>query len=212
MDTVNFASTTTPMRTPKRIIEEESEGKIIPEVMRLNVTSQNWGDKLFLLIHPEFSDAYELGWEGRKQEGDDRAPYLAAVEPSGDMAVAAIETPEGQNLLFRAGEDSVYTFYFDYEGETMYLYDRLTGEATEIRTGNTYSFEATNKTPMPRFLITQNPPKMPTGIGSLESERLEFREAQKMIIDGQLFILRDNRFYDARGVRVTELKRKEGAQ
>ena len=128
------------------------------------------------------------------------------------MAVAAIETPEGQNLLFRAGEDSVYTFYFDYEGETMYPYDRLTGEATEIRTGNTYSFEATNKTPMPRFLITQNPPKMPTGIGSLESERLEFREAQKMIIDGQLFILRDNRFYDARGVRVTELKRKEGAQ
>lgn len=212
MDTVNFASTTTPMRTPKRIIEEESEGKIIPEVMRLNVTSQNWGDKLFLLIHPEFSDAYELGWEGRKQEGDDRAPYLAAVEPSGDMAVAAIETPEGQNLLFRAGEDSVYTFYFDYEGETMYLYDRLTGEATEIQTGNTYSFEATNKTPMPRFLITQNPPKMPTSIGSLESERLEFREAQKMIIDGQLFILRDNRFYDARGVRVTELKRKEGAQ
>ena len=212
MDTVNFASTTTPMRTPKRIIEEESEGKIIPEVMRLNVTSQNWGDKLFLLIHPEFSDAYELGWEGRKQEGDNRAPYLAASEQSGDMAVAAIETPEGQNLFFRAGEDSVYTFYFDYEGETMYLYDRLTGEATEIQTGNTYSFEATNKTPMPRFLITQNPPKMPTGIGSLESESLEFREAQKMIIDGQLFILRDNRFYDARGVRVTELKRKEGAQ
>ena len=215
MDTVNFASTTTPMRTPKRLDEEEIEEagtKPVPEVMRLNVTSQNWGDKLFLLIHPEFSDAYELGWEGRKQEGDDRAPYLAATEPSGDMAVAAIETPEGQNLLFRAGEDSVYTFYFDYEGETMYLYDRLTGEATEIRTGNTYSFEATNKTPMPRFLITQNPPKMPTGIGSLESESLEFRGAQKMIIDGQLFILRDNRFYDARGVRVTELKRKEGAQ
>lgn len=215
MDTVNFASTTTPMRTPKRFDEEELEEadiKPVPEVMRLNVTSQNWGDKLFLLIHPEFSDAYELGWEGRKQEGDDRAPYLAATEPSGDMAVAAIETPEGQNLLFRAGEDSVYTFYFDYEGETMYLYDRLIGEATEIRTGNTYSFEATNKTSMPRFLITQNPPKMPTGIGSLESERLEFKEAQKMIIDGQLFILRDNRFYDARGVRVTELKRKEGAQ
>jgi hypothetical protein len=65
---------------------------------------------------------------------------------------------------------------------------------------------------MPRFLITKNPPRMPTGIGSLESESLEFRGAQKMIIDGMLFILRDNRFYDARGVRVTELNRKEGAR
>jgi hypothetical protein len=32
---------------------------------------------------------------------------------------------------------------------------------------------------------------------------------RKMLIDGVLYILRDNRFYDARGVRVTELRRKE---
>ena len=207
-DATHFKTSTQPMRAPRRAAQDNA-----PEVMVLTVAGDKvGGDRVHILSRPDFSENYEDGWDGRKLAGDEAAPMLSVLKGSDSMAVAAIPTAEERELIFRAGEDSVYTFYFDYEGETMYLYDRLTGEATEIRTGNTYSFEATNKTPMPRFLITQNPPKMPTGIGSLESERLEFREAQKMIIDGQLFILRDNRFYDARGVRVTELKRKEGAQ
>ena len=207
-DATYFKTSTQPMRAPRRAAQDNA-----PEVMVLTVAGDKvGGDRVHILSRPDFSENYEDGWDGRKLAGDEALPMLSIVKGKDSMAVAAIPTAEERELIFRAGEDSVYTFYFDYEGETMYLYDRLTGEATEIRTGNTYSFEATNKTPMPRFLITQNPPKMPTGIGSLESESLEFREAQKMIIDGQLFILRDNRFYDARGVRVTELKRKEGAQ
>lgn len=207
-DATHFKTSTQPMRAPRRAAQDNA-----PEVMVLTVAGDKvGGDRVHILSRPDFSENYEDGWDGRKLAGDEALPMLSIVKGKDSMAVAAIPTADERELIFRAGEDSVYTFYFDYEGETMYLYDRLTGEAAEIQTGNTYSFEATNKTPMPRFLITQNPPKMPTGIGSLESERLEFREAQKMIIDGQLFILRDNRFYDARGVRVTELKRKEGAQ
>lgn len=207
-DATYFKTSTQPMRAPRRAAQDNA-----PEVMVLTVAGDKvGGDRVHILSRPDFSENYEDGWDGRKLAGDEALPMLSIVKGKDSMAVAAIPTAEERELIFRAGEDSVYTFYFDYEGETMYLYDRLTGEATEIRTGNTYSFEATNKTPMPRFLITQNPPKMPTGIGSLESESLEFKEAQKMIIDGQLFILRDNRFYDARGVRVTEMKRKEGAQ
>ena len=207
-DATYFKTSTQPMRAPRRAAQDNA-----PEVMVLTVAGDKvGGDRVHILSRPDFSENYEDGWDGRKLAGDEALPMLSIVKGKDSMAVAAIPTADERELIFRAGEDSVYTFYFDYEGETIYLYDRLTGEATEIQTGNTYSFEATNKTPMPRFLITQNPPKMPTGIGSLESESLEFREAQKMIIDGQLFILRDNRFYDARGVRVTELKRKEGAQ
>lgn len=207
-DATHFKTSTQPMRAPRRAAQDNA-----PEVMVLTVAGDKvGGDRVHILSRPDFSENYEDGWDGRKLAGDEALPMLSIVKGKDSMAVAAIPTADERELIFRAGEDSVYTFYFDYEGETMYLYDRLTGEAAEIQTGNTYSFEATNKTPMPRFLITQNPPKMPTSIGSLESESLEFREAQKMIIDGQLFILRDNRFYDARGVRVTELKRKEGAQ
>ncbi len=212
MDTINFESTTTPMRSPQRVAEEEPTGKIIPEVMQLNIVSENWGDKAFLLAHSEFSDAYELGWEGRKQEGDVRAPYLAVDVPAGAMSVAAVSDFEERELIFRAGEDSVYTFHFDYSGETIYLYDRLTEQATEIATGNTYAFVAKNKTPMPRFLITANPPSMPMGVEQLDNGQWTIDNARKMIIDGQLYILRDNRFYDARGVRVTDQRRKETAQ
>lgn len=205
MDTVNFESTTNPVRAPKRLSEEESEEaetRLVPEVMRLNVTSQQWGDRLFLLMHPEFSDAYELGWEGRKQEGDERAPYLAAVEPSGEMAVAAIETPEGQYLSFRAGEDSIYTFSFDYEGETIYLYDRLADEAAEIRTGNTYTFRATNKTAAERFLITATPPRTPTQIETIGAEPHR-EDPEKIIHEGKLMILYQGAAYDALGTRAS---------
>ena len=205
MDTVNFKATTSPVRAPKRLSAEEAEEaetRLVPEVMRLNVTSQQWGDRRVLLIHPEFSDAYELGWEGRKQEGDERAPYLAAVEPSGEMAVAAIETPEGQYLSFRAGEDSIYTFSFDYEGETIYLYDRLADEAAEIRTGNTYTFRATNKTAAERFLITATPPRTPTQIETIGAEPHR-EDPEKIIHEGKLMILYQGAAYDALGTRAS---------
>lgn len=211
LDSINFASSTTPMRAPKRKLEGEEPAaestKIVPQVMRINVESENWGDKVFLLSHSEFSEAYELGWEGRKQEGDANAPYLAVNEPSGELSVAAVNSFEERELSFRAGADTEYTFSFDYAGETIYLYDRLADVATEIKTGNTYSFIASNKTPIKRFLITKNPPRVPTGIEDISSSS---HPAEKCIIDGVLYIIRDNHFYDARGIRVGSL-RKEGA-
>ena len=158
LDSINFASSTTPMRAPKRKHEGEEPAaestKIVPQVMRINVESENWGDKVFLLAHSEFSEAYELGWEGRKQEGDANAPYLAVEEPSGKMSVAAVNQFDERELSFRAGIDTEYTFNFNYDGETIYLYDRLADEAVEIKTGNTYSFTADNKTAAKRFLIS----------------------------------------------------------
>jgi hypothetical protein len=211
LDSINFASSTTPMRAPKRKHEGEEPAaestKIVPQVMRINLESENWGDKVFLLAHSEFSEAYELGWEGRKQEGDANAPYLAVEEPSGKMSVAAVNQFDERELSFRAGIDTEYTFNFNYDGETIYLYDRLADEAVEIKTGNTYSFTADNKTAAKRFLITKNPPRMPTGIGDITVTNLS--DAEKCIIDGQLYIIKDNRFYDARGVRVSSFKRKE---
>lgn len=212
-NTETYATTAETMRAPKRVDEEAAEEpvteKIVPEVMRLDVVSANWGDRLYILTHHEFSDAFDRGWDGSKQEGDEKAPMLALVRGNGLLAVAAVETAEERELLFRAGEDTEYTFSFAYEGERIYLYDRLAGKATEIKTGNTYSFTADNETAMPRFLITKNPPQVPTDIEQLDNGQWTMDNARKLIIDGVLYILRDNRFYDARGVRVTELRRKE---
>ena len=213
MDSVNFRSSTTPIRLPRRLPAVEAEAEdapIVPAVMRLNVESENWGDKVFLLSHSEFGDAYELGWEGKKAEGDARAPYLAVVEPAGEMAVAAVESFDERNLSFRAGSDSEYTFSFEYEGETIYLYDRVTGVATEIRTGNTYSFTASNSTPVNRFVITTNPPQIMTDLNNVQRDDERSTKAQKFIRGGRLHIFHRGVVYDAQGARVQY--RKEGAK
>ncbi len=207
-DATHFKTSTQPMRAPRRVAQDNA-----PEVMVLTVVGDKvGGDRVHILSRPDFSENYEDGWDGRKIAGDEAVPMLSVLKGTDSMAVAAIPTAEERYLTFRAGEDSIYTFCFDYEGETIYLYDMLAEEATEIKTGNTYSFAAENKTPMPRFLITSNPPSMPMGVEQLDNGQWTIDNARKMIIDGQLYILRDNRFYDARGVRVTDQRRKETAQ
>ena len=199
-DSDTYSTTAETMRAPR------SEDR--PEVMQLIVSGEHYGDRVYLLAREDFSESFENGWDGRKIEGDENAPMLAVVKEAGDMAVAAIPSVEERELSFRAGSDTEYTFCFHYEGETMYLYDRLTGEATEIKTGNTYSFTAENKTAAKRFIITSNPPRVPTGIEDSEVS-VQGSDAEKCIIDGQLYIIKNNRFYDARGVRVNSFKRKE---
>jgi hypothetical protein len=189
------------MRAPRRTTKEVVEEQIVPEVMRVDVCSARFGDRVYILSHPEFSEAFDLGWDGTKQEGDENVPMLAYVQGNRLLAVAAIETPEGQYLSFRAGEDSIYTFTFDYEGETIYLYDRLADEAAEIRTGNTYTFRATNKTAAERFLITATPPRTPTQVETVGAEPRS-EKAEKIIHENKLMILYHGAVYDAQGARV----------
>lgn len=200
-DATYFKTSTQPMRAP-----QSSER---PEVMQLIVSGDSYGDRIHLLARNDFSEDFQDGWDGRKLEGDANAPMLAIVKEGGEMSVAAIPTLEERELSFRAGSDTEYTFGFNYDGETIYLYDRLTGEATEIKTGNTYSFTAENQTAAKRFLITKDPRRIPTDIDNVQRDNVQGTNAEKCIIDGLLYIIKDNRFYDARGVRVTSLKRKE---
>ena len=205
-----YSTTAEIMRAPQRKDAEQAEEKIVPEVMRLDVNSGHWGDRVYILTHEEFSDAFDRGWDGSKQEGDELAPMLALPTETGMLAVAAIETAEGRNLSFRAGEDLEYTFTFHYAGDEIYLYDRETGQATLIRTGNTYTFSAMNQAPENRFLITANPPRTPTDIDNIQSNNVPSTKAKKFIYEDKLLIFYRGVIYDALGVPVKT--RKEGAQ
>jgi len=201
-DATYFKTSTQPMRAPRRT-------QSTPEVMVLNVIGNSYGDRVHLLSRSDFSDEYEDGWDGRKIEGDTAAPYLAVVKQAGEMAVASIAEYEGRNLSFRAGEDIEYTFTFNYDGDDIYLYDRENGQATLIRTGNTYSFSAVNKTPENRFLITANPPRTPTDLENTEY-RIQNTEPKKFIYEDKLLIFYRGVIYDALGMPVKSGK--EGAQ
>lgn len=196
-DAKYFKTSTQPMRAPRRVAADNA-----PEVMVLTVRGNEFGgDRVHILSRGDFSDNYEDGWDGRKIEGDTVAPKLAVVKEGGEMAVAAIPTAEERFLSFRAGDDKQYTFTFNYEGETIYLYDRVMEQATEIKTGNTYSFTADNKIAAQRFLITKNPP---AGVAtSTENAEAGDTRPEKIIHEGNLLILYRGEVYDAHGARVT---------
>ena len=80
-------------------------------------------------------------------------------------------------------------------------YDRLADEAAEIRTGNTYTFRATNKTAAERFLITATPPRTPTQVETVGAEPRS-EKAEKIIHENKLMILYHGAVYDAQGARV----------
>lgn len=206
-DATYFKTSTQPMRSPRRAAREGNP----PDVMRLLVAGTSFGgDQVHLLSRSDFSEQYEDGWDGRKIDGDEAAPQLAVVKESGEMAVAAISELEGRELSFRAGKDSEYTFHFDYEGELIYLYDRMTHEATEIRSGNTYTFEASNQTSVNRFLITATPPHVPTDTRSVVFEGSDDKPV-KYIDQDRIYILYRGRIYDVTGKSVIPEPRKEVA-
>lgn len=176
-DAKYFKTSTQPMRAPSRV-------NIAPAVMELFVSGEtSGGDRIHLLARSDFSDDFQDGWDGRKLDGDANAPMLAVVKESGDMSVAAIQSLDDRELLFRAGKDTHYTFSFEYEGETIYLYDRLTKQATQILTGNTYSFESDDKTASKRFLITTHPEQTPTSVSLVETgDNLHFENYRKELV------------------------------
>ncbi|MBQ5378742.1 MAG: hypothetical protein IIU10_00905, partial [Paludibacteraceae bacterium] len=191
-DAKYFKTSTQPLRAPRRTDA--------PNVMRFIVSGAAFGgDQAYLLERSDFSDGYNDGWDGRKIEGDADAPKLAVVKEAGEMAVATVENADGRYLSFRAGRDTVYTFHFDYEGETLYLYDLLTKQATEIQTGNTYTFTADNTSAMNRFLITANLEQTPTDIQTTADDANAHSGVRKILFHNQLYILRGGYIYRADG-------------
>lgn len=162
-DSKYFKTSTEPMRVAAR------DSK--PEVLKMELKGPRSGDKLYMLMRSDFNEQFIDGWDGRKIEGDSNVPMLAVIKECGNMAVAAVEQANNHYLTFRAGKDSTYTFSFEYDSEQpLYLYDQLAQKSTEIKTGNTYTFAATNNTPLQRFLISDTPYEVPTSITLVETE------------------------------------------
>lgn len=198
-DAKYFKTSTQPMRAPRRAASNDA-----PDVMVLGVSgATSGGDRVHLLSRSDFSDTYADGWDGRKIEGDTVAPMLAVMKETDKMSVAAIPTMDERNLLFRAGRDSLYVFSFNYNTDGLYLYDRLTEQATPIQSDKTYSFKATNKVPAERFLITSNPPhNVPTDVIDATSAEYMNNKPTKIIHEDNLFILYRGEVYDALGKRI----------
>lgn len=194
-DAKNFTTSTQPMRAPSRR-NTVADATDKPDVMTISLSGTANGDLVYILSRADFTDGFENGWDGRKIPGDAAAPMLAVVKEGGDMAVAAVPTLEERYLNFRAGADSVYTFSFNYDGEPIYLYDQVTRQATLINSANTYTFTANNKTAAQRFLITKNPPLMPTDLEMVETDGIfHFENYARQAIEVRIFDVQGRAVY-----------------
>lgn len=148
--TDDYSLTTKPLRAPAKT----KANTTMPEYMVIDVQGEYARDRLWLLQDEAFSIAFDNGYDGRKLEGETFAPQLYAQTEDGDMAICALPDWSGTTLAFRKGtQDMQYTLSFIYDGEPAVLYDLKTGAEVAVKTGNTYSFFATEDQPAERFRI-----------------------------------------------------------
>lgn len=170
--------------------------------MRILVQGENgFGDILSLLEREDLTTGFDNGWDGRKMYGESFAPQFYAVTPDGNMAVNSVPDWEGTVLGFKAGsEDNTYTFSFEYnEPEPLYLLDTENDTYTRVLNENTYTFATTDKNDHSRFILTRHAPQTPTEVTNVQSDKAP---CTKILLDNNLYILRDGRLYNVTGAMV----------
>ena len=185
-----------PMHAPRRNTAQQ-EG---PAVLKIWASGSNYDDRLVLLEGEGFSTGYDDGWDGEKIMIYGAAPEVYSVMQSGKESVTATPDMEGTLIGFRAGEDSEYTFQFNYndEDDELYLLDTDTKIYTLIRTGNSYSFTTSDKAEHNRFILTRNAPQIATGNQNVTEDV----KAMKFIKDDKMYILLNGVLYDATGKHI----------
>jgi hypothetical protein len=101
----------------------------------------------------------------------------------------------------KAGE---YTFAMPEgtNGTGVVLVDTENGTRTNLALGD-YTVTLGAGTTDGRFVLEISPvANTPTGIGNVQGDNVQCTKAQKRMIDGILYIVKDGKAYDARGTRV----------
>ena len=191
------ADLTAATRTPRRSTARDTNK---PDIMRLRVSAESgYADVIHVLMREDFTTGFENGYDGRKMMGNEEAPQMYAISEAGNMTINCVAEAEGTVIGFKAGEDSLYTFTFSYDGdETYYLNDIKEQKSTLIDAENVYVFTIEKGDDEHRFYISRTPhgnPGTATGVSNTEA----MPKVQKFIYQDKLYILRNGVLYDATG-------------
>lgn len=165
--------------------------------------ANGWADVLKVYIRDDFSTDFENGWDAHKMYGYPEAPQLYAVTTDGNMAINCVPTADNNVLGFTPGsEDNEYTFSFTYDGdEEYYLKDTKLNIETLINTEATYTFTSEAEDSDMRFII-KRAPAVATDAETVSGDRLAVSGVQKIMHNGQLYIIRDGGIYSTDGQMV----------
>lgn len=190
-----------PNMAPQRANETAEE----MDALKIRVQGENgWADELKIFIHDDFSNIFENGWDAHKMYGYPQAPQLYAMTVDGNMAINCVPTADNNVIGFTPGsEDNEYTFSFTYGGdEEYYLKDTKLNIETQINAEATYTFTSEAEDSDMRFMIIKHAPAVATGAEAVSGDQLAVSGVQKIMHNGQLYIIRDGGIYDATGAMV----------
>ncbi len=187
------------MHAPRRIAKASND----PVMLKMIVRGSRYDDRLIVAEREDFTKGHDDGWDGAKWDGSTISPTIWSQNDEGGVeSVTATPDMEGTIIGFRAGEDSEYTFRFEYDdmAEALYLLDTELNIYTRILTGETYTFHCADKGEHNRFILTRKAPQITTGCEQVGADGGV--KAMKFIKDDKLFILMNGVLYDATGKMV----------
>lgn len=210
---LTFAQESRKQSAPARYWAARAETQDESIFVGITLSGNELSDETTLRIRPDFTDAYQLGYDlekfitfytSRPQVYMNTATYKLAFQAVNDTTAAANFLPVGV-YCYEAG---TYTFALNEqypldEVEAVYLYDKTTGQTTNLLY-DTYSFTTekqvyTGKRFALNVIVRRRTPEITTDLPATESTREAVR---KVLIGGHVYILRGGQLYHITGQQL----------
>ena len=152
-------------------------------------------DEVTFIRNNAYSAAFDNGADASKWMNN--GINLYAVTEDGELASVASDEIVDMTIAFQSGNETEYTLGFDnLRGAQFELRDVLTGATIQMTEGATYAFSQEANTTVPARFQIIGAKKVPTGVENVaEGANVQ----QKIMVNGVLYILRDNKWYNAQG-------------
>lgn len=152
-------------------------------------------DEVSFIRSNAYSAAFDNGADASKWMNNGLNLYVATED--GELAAVASDEIVDMTIAFQSGNETEYTLGFDnLRGEQFELRDVLTGATIQMTEGATYTFSQEANTTVPARFQIIGAKKVTTGIENMEEGATV---QQKVVKNGVLYILRDNKWYNAQG-------------
>lgn len=173
------------------------------EVRLLNANGKE-EDRLFLRANEEATDTYEIGRDVAKLSmGDARCAQIWIPAYGTQLCAADFPIENGQAtypLTLHAPAAGTYSIAMQTaNGAELYL--TKDGAVMWDLSKSAYTIELAQGTNEGYGLLLKMP-QTPTDIESISDEGLAIRGAQKVIIDGRMYLVREGRMFDALGILI----------
>ena len=198
--------TTNLLRAPQRT-DDENEDCQIDLLLR---NADKVCDKLFVTCSEDASATYTIGRDVLKMGATTDAKVARMWTNAKQAVLGAVDMPfNGETAIvplnMYAPQDGTYTLTIDNQpDEDVYL--TRNGIIVWNLSTSDYTFDLNAGTDTTYALqVVRRINNIATGVDATENNNRGTDFVEKMIIDGQLFILRDGILYDAQGKIVTNL-------